>query len=176
MSTDTQEPTDEFQWYEPQSEDEPQPEDEVQPADDLPQDELEPTPRTVDVAAWVARGIVVLTIALVTIVGGLLLGMSVTDTTSTATPTPTTSTSSGAPTTEVPTQEATFVRGPTAPAVRISAPAPDVAPSAQRTASPVRTVQATATRAPTVATSPTATSTPRGKSTNTAKPKPTKTN
>lgn len=139
-------------------------------------EDVPPGPRTVDAATWAARAIVVATLGLVAVVGGLLLGLSLTDSTpATATPTVTTSSTTTTEPTEVVSQ--TPVARVNAPAVRISAAVPDapVATTAARGATVAPTRAATATQAPTVAPSPspTSTETPRGKG-NSGKPKPTK--
>ncbi len=146
--------------------------------EDFHEEDVAPAPRTVDAATWAARVIAVATLGLVAVVGGLLLGLSVTDSTpATATPTATTSSTTTAEPTEVVTQ--TAVARVNAPAVKISAAAPDAAPVATRTtrvATVAPTRVTTSTQAPTTTSSPSPTSTEtRGKG-NSGKPKPTKPN
>jgi hypothetical protein len=143
---------------------------EAEPTDEL--DQVYEEPRSVDVATWVARGIVVLTIGLLAVLGGLFLGMSVTDTSPTATPTPAppaTSSTMG----EQESGEAVVGTESQAPALRIS---PAVPGAAAATNSAATSTASVATRAPATAEpSPTASATPRGKGTNSGKPRPTKT-
>lgn len=130
-------------------------------------------PRTADAATWVARGIVVLTIGLLAVLGGLFLGMSVSDPTATATPTPTSPPTSSTMAEEE-TAEGVIETQTQAPTLRISAAVPDATSGTTRTASATASV---ASRPPATAEpSPTSSSTPRGKSTNSGKPRPTKTN
>jgi hypothetical protein len=155
---------------------EPALESEPEPHDEDPM----PVPRTIDAATWAARGIVVLTLGLVAVMGGLFLGVSVTDSTpSSARPSATTSsTATPGPTETIESMSEASVARVNAPAVKISTPGPK---AAARTATAtvrgasVPTTRATVVPAPTsAAPSPTSTATPRGKSTNTGKPKPTK--
>lgn len=131
-------------------------------------------PRTVDVATWVARGIVVATLGLMILVLGLIAGLVVADPGPTAASGPAAAggvatTSTGGPVAEPETP------GTHAPPVRVS-PASTV----QR-AAPVATARsvadATTRSTPTSAlTSPASTPSPltHGRSGNTVKPKPTK--
>ena len=88
-------------------------------------------PRPAALATWIARVIVVLTLGLLTLVGGLFLGLSVWDTPSSATPMSTTmpttpqTSLSGTP---VPTE--TDAAATQAPPVRISSVAPGGSTSA----------------------------------------------
>ncbi len=144
-----------------------------------PDEDVVPVPRTIDAATWAARGIVVLTLGLVAVVGGLFLGVSVTDSTpSSARPSATTSSTTAPEPTE--TTETSVARV-NAPTVKISAARPEAAATtAPASASASVRVSSVPTRvtagpAPTsAAPSPTSTATPRGKSTNTGKPKPSK--
>lgn len=143
--------------------------------DDEDREDLMPAPRTIDAATWAARGIVVLTLGLVAVLGGLFLGVSVTDSTpAAAKPTTTTSSTTAPEPTE--TASETEIARVNAPPVKVSAAGPDgpQATTSVRVAG-VATTPATVIGAPTSsAPSPTSTAAPRGKSTNTGKPKPTK--
>jgi hypothetical protein len=135
-------------------------------------DDRDREPRIADAATWVARGIVVLTIGLLAVVGGLFLGMSVSDPTTSATPTPSTPVTSSTAVEE--TAEPLVETETQAPPLRVSAAVPDGAAGTTRAGGSTAPVasQTPATAAP----SPTSSSTPRGKGTNSAKPRPTKSN
>lgn len=130
-----------------------------------------PAPRTVDAATWVARGIVVATLGLVTLVLGLIVGIMVAD------PGPTTAsgpTAAGvSPATTTPAYIAPpETSGTQAPPVRVSAasttqPAAPAAPPRQTAGA---TTRSSVVAAPT-STTPTASTTTHGRS---GKPKPTK--
>ena len=138
--------------------------------DELPM----PAPRTVDAATWVARGIVVATLGLVTLVLGLIVGIMVAD------PGPTTAsgpTAAGvSPSTSPPTSIAPpEASGTQAPPTRVSAaitnhPTVPAAPARLATGA---TTRSSVVAAPTSTTS-TASTTTHGRSGNTGKPKPTK--
>lgn len=133
-------------------------------------------PRPAALATWIARVIVVLTLGLLTLVGGLFLGLSVWDTPSSATPMSTTmpttpqTSLSGTP---IPTE--TDAAATQAPSVRISSVAPGGSTSASGSRSagqslPSGTVVTTSPQA-TSSPSPSPTSTPRGRG-QTKPPKP----
>lgn len=155
---------------------------EVEPVEDLKiEPEIEPeadeagsVPRTIDVATWAARAIVVATIGLVAVVGGLLLGISVTDSTPSSAKPPTTTSSTTATEPGQTTSQPDVARV-LAPPVKISTAGADRPVATNSTARSVDdTTRATVAPAPSDSPSPTSTATPRGKSTNTGKPKPTK--